>query len=46
MDSINNINGLDLTEAKDIKKRGQKYTEEFSKKKKKMIFMTQIIKIV
>ena len=33
-------NGMDLTEAKDIKKRWQEYTEELYKKK---IFMTQII---
>ena len=32
-----------LTEAEDIKKRGQEYTEELYKKK---IFMTQIITMV
>ena len=32
-------NGMDLTEAEDIKKRWQEYTEELYKK----IFMTQII---
>ena len=39
MDSINDRNGMDLTEAEDIKKRWQEYTEELHKK----IFMTQII---
>ena len=38
-------NGMDLTEAEDIKKRWQKYTEELYRKKKK-IFMTQITMIV
>ena len=28
MDSIKDRNGMDLTEAEDIKKRGQQYTEE------------------
>ena len=32
MGSIKNRNGMDLTEAQDIKKRWQKYTEEFYKK--------------
>ena len=39
MGSIKDRNGLDLTEAEDIKKRWQEYTEELYKK----IFMTQII---
>ena len=39
MGSIKDRNGMDLTEAEDIKKRWQEYTEELSKK----IFMTQII---
>ena len=39
MGSIKDRNGLDLTEAEDIKKRWQEYTEELFKKK---IFMTQI----
>ena len=38
--TIKDRNGMDLTEAEDIKKRRQKYTEELYKKK---IFMTQII---
>ena len=42
MGSIKDINGMDLTEAEDIKKRWQEYTEELSKK----IFMTQIITMV
>ena len=42
MSSINDRNGLDLTEAEDIKKRWQEYTEELYKK----IFTTQIITMV
>ena len=42
MGSIKDRNGMDLTEAEDIKKRWQEYTEEVYKK----IFMTQIIMIV
>ena len=38
MGSIKDRNGKDLTEAEDIKKRWQEYTEELYKK----IFMTQI----
>ena len=41
MGSIKGRNGMDLTEAEDIKKRWQVYTEELYKK----IFMTQIIKM-
>ena len=33
MDSIKNRNGMDLTEAEDIKKRWQEYTEELCKKR-------------
>ena len=40
MGSIKDRNDMDLTEAEDIKKRCQEYTEELYKKK---IFMTQII---
>ena len=40
--SIKDRNGLDLTEAEDIKKRWQGYTEELYKK----IFLTKIITIV
>ena len=32
MGTINDRNGMDLTEAEDIKKRGQEYTEELYKK--------------
>ena len=39
MGTIKNRNGLDLTEAEDIKKKWQKYTKELYKK----IFMTQIV---
>ena len=42
MASIKDRNGLDLTEAEDIKKRWQEYTEELYKK----IFMTKIITMV
>ena len=42
MGSIKDRNGLDLTEAEDIKKRWQEYTEELSKK----IFTTRIITMV
>ena len=40
--TIQDRNGIDLTEAEDIKKRWQEYTEELYRK----IFMTQIITIV
>ena len=42
MGSIKDRNGKDLTEAEDIKKRWQEYTEELCKK----IFMTQITTMV
>ena len=42
MGSIKDTNGMDLTEAEDIKKRWQEYTEELYKK----IFMTQITTMV
>ena len=42
MGSIKDRNGLDLTEAEDIKKRWQEYMEELYKK----ILMTQIIMMV
>ena len=38
MGSIKDRNGMDLTEAEDIKKRWQEYTEELNKKE----IMTQI----
>ena len=43
MGSIKDRNGMDLTEAEDIKKRWQEYTEELYKKK---IFMIQITRMV
>ena len=43
MGSIKDRNGMDLTEAEDIKKRWQEYTEELYKKN---IFMTQITMMV
>ena len=42
MDSMKDRNGMDLTEAEDIKKRWQEYTEELYKR----IFTTQIITMV
>ena len=42
MGSIKDRNGMDLTEAEDIKKRWQEYTKELYKK----IFMTKIITMV
>ena len=42
MGSIKDRNGMDLTEAEDIKKRWQKYTEELYKK----MFMTKIMMMV
>ena len=42
MGTIKDRNGMDLTEAEDIKKRWQEYTEELSKK----VFMTQITTMV
>ena len=41
MGSIKNRNGMDLTEAEDIKKRWQEHTELYKK-----IFTTQIITMV
>ena len=41
MGTIMDRNGMDLTEAEDIKKRWQEYTELY-----KMIFMTQITTLV
>ena len=40
--TIKDKNGMDLTEAEDIKKRWQEYTEKLYKK----IFTTQMIKMV
>ena len=42
MNTIKNKNGMDLTEAEDIKKRWQEYTEELYKKD----LQTQIITMV
>ena len=42
MGSIKERNDMDLTEAKDIKKRWQEYTEELYKR----IFTTQVITMV
>ena len=43
MGSIKDRNGMDLTEAEEIKKRWQEYTEELYKKK---VLMTQVTKMV
>ena len=42
MGTIKDTHGMGLTEAEDIKKRWQEYTQELYKK----IFMTQIIMVV
>ena len=42
MGSLKERNGMDLTEAEDVKKKWQEYIEELYKK----IFMTQIITMV
>ena len=42
MGTIKDRNGMDLTEAEDIKKRWQEYTENCTKQ----IFVTQIITMV
>ena len=42
MGSIKDRNGMDLTEAEDIKKRWQEYKKNYTKK----IFMTQITTMV
>ena len=42
MGSIKDRNSMDLTEAEDVKKNWQEYTENYTKK----IFMTQITKVV
>ena len=39
MGSIKDRNGMDLTEAEDIKKRWQEYTEELYKKDLTLIFV-------
>ena len=43
MGSIKDRNSMDLTEAEDVKKKWQEYTELYKKKK---IFTTQIISLV
>ena len=43
MGTIKDRNGLDLTEAEDIKKKWEEYTEELLKKK---VFTTKIIMMV
>ena len=46
MSPIKDRNGMDLTEAEDIKKRWQEYTEELYKKLYKKICMIQITMMV
>ena len=53
MSTIKDRNGMNLTEAEDIKKRWQEYTEELRRGGKntqknctKKVFMTQIITMV
>ena len=50
MGTIKDQNGMDLTEAEDVKKKWQEYTEELYKKgihkKKQKVFMTQITMMV
>ena len=43
---IKDSNGMDLTEAEDIMKRWQEYTEDTQKNCTKKIFMTTIITMV
>ena len=43
MGTIKDRNGMDLTEAEDIKKRWQEYTEELYKKKTFMIQITMML---
>ena len=43
MSTIKDRNCMDLTEAEDIKKRWQEYTEEYTNKK---ILMTQLVMMV
>ena len=43
MDTVKDRNGMDLTEAEDIKKRWQEYREELLKKKKKMTQITTMV---
>ena len=47
MSSIKDRNGMDLTEAEDIKQRWQEYTEDYKiHRSTKKIFTTQIITMV
>ena len=43
MSTVKDRNGMDLTEAEDIKKRWQEYTEELYKKKILMIQITTMV---
>ena len=46
MGTIKDRNGMDLTEAEDIKKRWQEYTRRIQKNCTKKIFTTQIVTMV
>ena len=46
MGSIKDRKGMDLTEAEDIKKRWQEYTEELCRRTTQKSFMTWIITMV
>ena len=46
MGTIKDRSGMDLTEAEDIKKRWQEYTELYTQKNTQKIFMTQITMMV
>ena len=46
MGTIKDRNGMDLTEAEDIKKSWQEYIEELTKNYTKKILMTQITMMV
>ena len=43
MDTIKDRNGMDLTEAEDIKKRWQEYTEDLYKKDGRQILLQKIL---
>ena len=46
MGTIKDRNGMDLTEAEDIKKWWQEYTEELYKKRVLMIWVTLMVSLI